>query len=762
MHLLIKYELEKIWGKRNFLFSVLALLCCNLFLLWYTNQPDDITPPLSAYKIFQSEINHMTEQEKGNYMEALKKTLDNMTVVDEVLTARQLSGEMGEYFVKQTLENNPGVFVEYHVSFQRGDYLRFTDSFYQEKTFVNQLYREWQKVSGYGEYLNSIRENRDILSGIGIFAGQNKKSFSSRNIEKSAMDYALLTDTNICWMPEKPFVSAIENKWTDLLIILSAFLFAGSLIFQEKEKKLFYVTRSTRRGICPCILGKLGALFLHCIFITVLLYGENLVFFGMTAGLGSVKGFLGASLQSLSGYMESSLPITIGQYMFLSLFTKALALFSAASILTALCILGDHIFLPYAICGMGLGISWMLYLLLPAGTKLAPLKYLNPAGILRTENLYGTYLNFDLLGYPISRTLLSWLLLALLMGTGISLSLLFFRRGRNLSLREKKKAAMPFRPHVRVFWHECYKIMITGHALVILVLFGLFLGYGELTREYTISPKEQYYQDMMLCLEGSLTPEKEEIILTEKARFQEAFEQISLIEAAVSDGTLSSSAGEDLKSRWYTVTAFYPSFERVLQQYYHIQEHGGCFLYDTGYVYLLGKQNNSFPVQLLLLSLCSIFAFGNCLPMEYQSGAWRLLNSSRQGKSKVFVRKAGICILAAALSSLIPPVCRAVSLSSLFPMHGLGFMVDIIPAWDDFPLQIPMAAFLFLFILSQAASLVIVTLGILLISIWRKDCLQTIFFSLLVFAMPLILKLLGLEFAGWFSVYPLYAWTAMG
>lgn len=746
MHLLIKYELEKIWGRRDFLFSMLALLCFNLFLLWYTNQPDDITPPLSAYKIFQSEISQMTEQEKGNYMEALKKTLDHMSVVDEVLTARQLSGEMGEYFVRQTMENNPGVYVEYHVSFQKGDYLRFTDSFYQERALVYQLYGEWQKVSGYGAYLNSIQENRNLLSGIGIFAGQNGKNFSSRNIEKSALDFASLTDTNICWMPETPFVSAIENIWTDLLIILSAFLFAGSLIFQEKEKKLFYVTRSTRRGICPCILGKLGALFFHCIFITLFLYGENLIFFGMTAGLGSVRGFLGASLQSLAGYMESSLSITIGQYIFLCLFTKAMALFSAASILTALCILGDYIFLPYAVCGMGLGLSWMLYLLLPAGTKLAALKYINPAGILRTENLYGSYLNLDLFGYPVSRTLLSWLLLILLTGTGISLSLLFFRRGKNLSMGEKKRITLPFRPHVSVFRHECYKIMITGHSLVIIVLFGLFLGYGELSREYTISPKEQYYQDMMLRLEGPLTPEKEEIILAEKARFQEAFEQISLIEAAVSEGTLSASAGEDLKSQWYTVTAFYPSFERVLQQYTQIQEQGGRFLYDTGYLYLLGKQNKSFPVQLLLLSLCSIFAFGNCLPMEYESGAWRLLNSSRQGKRSVFFRKAGICILAAAVFSLIPPVCRAVSLSSRFPMHGLESL----------------AAFLLLFILSQVSCLVIVTLGVLLISIWRKNCLQTIFFSLLIFAMPLILKLLGFEFAKWFSLYPLYAWTAMG
>lgn len=762
MHLLIKYELEKIWGKRDFVFSVLALLCFNLFLLWYTNRSDDMVPPLSAYKILQSEIRDLTEPEKGEYMESLKKTMDNMAIVDQVLAAKQLSGEMGEYFVRQVLESNPGVFVEYQVTFQKGDYLRFTDSYYQESTLVNQLYLEWQKVSGYETYLNSIRENRDILGSIGLFAGQNKKSFSARNIEKSARDYADLKASRICWIPEKPFVWAMENNWTDLLMILSGFLFAGSMIFQEKEKKLFYVTRSTRRGIYPCILGKLGALLFHCIFITFLLYGENLIFFGMTAGLGSVKGYWAASLQSLARYMESNLSITIGQFTLLCLFTKAMLLFSMASVLTALCVLKDHVFLPYGICGAGLGISWILYLVLPAGEKLSILKYLNPAGILRTENLYGAYLNLNLFGYPVSRTLLSWLALILLMGTGISLSLLFFGQGKRLCLREKNRFSLFFRPHAKLFCHECYKIMIPGRALVIMILFGLFLGYGELTREYTISAKEKYYQDIILPLEGPLTPEKEELILAENARFQEAFDQISQIEALVLEGTLSQAAGEDLKAQWAAVTAFYPAFTRVLQQYNRIQAQEGCLIYDTGYLYLLGKQNKSFPVHLLLLSLCCIFAFGNCLAMEYQSGAWRLLNASRQGKNRVFLRKAGICALAAALFSWIPFVCRAIKLSSLFPMRGLGFTVTNIPAWGSFPLPIPTAVFLLLFILSQAASLVIVTLGVLLLSMWRRDHIQTIFFSALIFAAPLVLMLLGFDFAKWFSVYPFYTWTAMG
>lgn len=759
MHLLTKYELDKTWGRRSFALSICALALINLFLLWFGSRPDESAPPLSAHRMFLTEIRGMTEQEKGTYLESLKETIDGIDLVHNVLMARSISGEMGDVLAGQILESSPGTFEKYYSSYQSGSYLHYTDSFYQEKDLVDGWYAEWLKVDGYGSYLHSVQENKEILGGIGIFGNQERESFSARNIAKSARAYARLTDAGIRWMPAKSLTSAMECLWTDMLLLLSVFLFIGIMVFEEKKKQLFYVTRSTRRGILHSMTGKLTALLIHCIMITFLLYGLNLVFYGLAAGFPD----LNVPIQSVASYMESPFPITIGQFLLLCLFTKGLALFAAGSILTALCIPADSVLLPYGLGGALCVVSWLLYLLFPAGTRFSALKYCNPAGIMRTEGLYGNYLNFDLGGYPVSRTAAAWGLIVFLSGIGIMLSLLLFDKGQCLAL--KKRRTVPcfrFRPHGRLLGHELYKIMVTNKALVVLLVFLLLMGYSRLTEEYKVSVREQYYQELMLQLEGSLRPEKEAMILAEQDRFQRAFEEIARIDRMVSESLLEESAGEELKAKWYAVTAFYPSFQRIWAQYQRIlEEQGGYFIYDTGYLYLMGSgtDNNSFAADLLLLSVCVSFAFGNCLAMEYRNGAWRLLNSTPRGHTEVFLRKTFLCGTAAALLSLILFLCRLKTIASVFPMGGTGFPIQSIPCCAGFPLRIPAAVFILLAALSQAASLVLVTWGVLLVSRWRKDYVQTLFVSAVLFALPLALKLLGIAPAGWFSVYPLYAWT---
>lgn len=446
----------------------------------------------------------------------------------------------------------------------------------------------------------------------------------------------------------------------------------------------------------------------------------------------------------------------------MSLFTKAMALFAVAAILAALCILADSIMLPYGLSGVLCAASWLLYLLFPAGTKFSALKYCNLAGIMRTEEIYGSYLNFNLGGYPVSRTVMVWVLILLLSGIGISLSLIWFEKGQRLSLNPGKTVLrLRFKPHTGLLRHELYKIMITNRALFILPAFLLLMGYGQLTEEHRLSVQEQYYQDLMLQLEGELCPEKEAMILAEHSRFRKAFEEIDRIDQMISQGLLTESAGEDLKSKRYAVTAFYPSFRRIWIQYQQILEQGGRFIYDTGYLYLLGtyEGSNPFPGNLLLFSLCLSLAFGNCMAMEYRNGAWRLLDACPRGKNAVYLRKAFLCAAAAAAISLLFFLCRAANIASVFPMGGMGFPVQSIPCYENFPLPICMAAFLLLAALSQAASLVIVSWGVLALSRWRKDYVQTLFAAAVLFALPLTLKLLGFEPAGWFSLYPLYAWT---
>ena len=131
-----------------------------------------------------------------------------------------------------------------------------------------------------------------------------------------------------------------------------------------------------------------------------------------------------------------------------------------------------------------------------------------------------------------------------------------------------------------------------------------------------------------------------------------------------------------------------------------------------------------------------VAAFGNVIPMEYQCGVWYLLGATKAGKKKIIYRKAAVCIMA---------------------VMGLS----IIPYYEQLPPALSIRAFIILLILAQMGALIVVAAGTLVISYWRKNHIQSVFFSILVFVVPLILKISGIGFAGWFSVFPLYSWTTL-
>ena len=72
--------------------------------------------------------------------------------------------------------------------------------------------------------------------------------FPQETLKKSAEDYAALSDQNIRWNAVKALSVSMEILWTDLFLILSVFLFAGNLIFEEKEKKLFILHEVRKEG----------------------------------------------------------------------------------------------------------------------------------------------------------------------------------------------------------------------------------------------------------------------------------------------------------------------------------------------------------------------------------------------------------------------------------------------------------------------------------------------------------------------------------
>lgn len=753
---IIPYELGKIWRKRSFLFSVGILLLLHLFFMWYTSLPKEGTTSLAAYKAVWNKLADMDEAQKGEYMEELKQNIDGVCFVQDILAMQGFQNEIGNALAEQELQSNPGVFEKYYELFQSGDYLEFTASLQEEQAFINELYEEWQKVSGYGDYLREIQETKELLSEISIFGGQNQDTFSARNLEKSAEDYADLSESNIRFMPSKCITSAMQQVWTDLFLFLSVMLFVGGMITEEKDKKLFLVTRSTRYGILHSIASKLAALFVHCIFMTVLFYMAGLIFFGQSAGTPDFT----AGLQSIAPYMECNLPISIGGYIILSIVTKAFVLFGIGTLLTAFCILSDIAVMPFLVGSGIIGISALFYYLIPAGSVFSAFKYINPVGLMKTENLYGGYLNFNIFGYPMSRLSLSAMLIILVCFIGIGSSLLSFCHMKSLEVKKLRLPVfVPFKPHNNVLCHEGYKIFITNHGLIILLVFAVLLASRSLDRTYTPSVMEQYYKDIMTELEGGLTDEKEAIVLSEKKRYEEALQKIEQIEEMVSSGEMSKSAGDALMSQANMTLAFYPAFLRVEEQYTYMKANGGSFVYDTGYLYLFGVLEDTFSIDFLILSIGIILAVSGAVPMEYKNGTSFLLCATRMGKQKILLYKVFTCSIVAVVLSLIPIACRAYNIASVYPLHGFDVDIQSISHFVKFPVSVSIGGFLLLFVFLQSMAAVLIAWLTMAISVWRKNQVETLFFALLFLVVPMVLKLLGFEVAKWFSLYPLYGWT---
>lgn len=751
---LIRFELQKIWYKRSFLFSVCALLVFNIFFLWYTSLGDERTPKLSSYKMFQSDIARMSETEKADYIQGLKQTIDGVIFVQNILALQ--NSEIGAVFAKEDMEARPGVFESYYSLYESGEYLHYTNALELESALINELYAEQIKVAAYDSYLKSVQENKNALDKISIFGEQDENNYAARNIQKSAAAYKDLTAKGICWMPSKTIVSAMESTWTDLLLILLSFLFVGGLITEEKQKGLILITRGTKYGISHSIVAKLSALLIHCLVFSALFFLSNYLFFGFSAGWCDVT----VKLQSLAPYRESNLAVSVLEYLLLSVFTKGLVIFGAGAVLSAVCILSESVVLPYFI-GLALwSVSWALYQFVPAASVFNIAKYGNLFGALRTESFYGAYLNLNMGGFPFSRAALSWMITGIAALGGAITSYDFFRKGKRLWIkRGTGRFSFPFRPHVCLLRHESYKILITNHALAILLVFCALIGYNELTRSYTPSVQEQYYQDIMLQLEGAQTEGKIDLIESEAARYREAFTEIDKIDAAVASGELDEETGNAMKIKWHGIISFYPAFQRVEEQHQFVSESGGTYIYDTGYLYLLGILGDGTLQDFLLLTIGIVLAFSHVVSMEYQNGAWEILCAAQKGKREIMMRKMAICMLTAAIFSTLPLVCRFIRISAVFPIHGLLFSAKSIPFYHGSPSYIPAIGLVLNKAILQMISGCMLAMAMLLFSGWRKNHVQAIFLGFLLLCVPVILTVLGFGFAQWFSLYPLYSHT---
>lgn len=721
---------------------------------WYINRPSDTKPDLYSYRLVAQKTADMTEHEKLQYLQETKEILENICTAGNIALLTNNNKNEIDCLSAEQLE----IFKKWYPYYQNGDYIVYTDSLDKELSLITELYQEAASVTNYAGYLQKIKENREVLNGISIFSDNSTDNFSSRNIEKSYNDYKDRTDTNIKWFPSKGIVSSMDNQITGLLLIISSFLLSVWGLLEEKEKGLFYITRATKYGIFQNITARIISLWLSCVFFSAILYGSSCAFYYFTSGLGNLK----YDIQSVSEYMQSCYSLNVGSYMLISVFSKAMVIFCFGLFLQFIAIICRKKIMPFLIGIIVLASSALMYIFMPSVGVLNCLKYSNIIGFFHTENLYGDYLNYDIGGYPVSRTFLSVMLLLTLIIICCIAVFISFYYGKNLYFKQSTgKIKIWFKPHVSIFRHECYKIFIANHALYILTICIIAAGYHNCSHSYLFSTQEQYYKDLMLKLEGKLNDEKETLLLSEKKRYDNAMKQLDKIDELEAQGQMNSRQADEQRDILNATLAFYKPFKRAWNQYEYIKNNNGNLVYDTGYLYLLGIWGDNFLITLLIFIVCFLLVFCNSVSIDYQNSLNLLINSSALGMKSVLWQKTKICILV----GILLPVCiwsiRILHINNTMPLHYWNNKIHIISSLGNVPVNMPIWCFVLLAAASQILISGLVSIFIMFLSYRRKNYIQAMFLGALIFLAPLILYTQGFEFMKYLTVYPFFTWFAL-
>jgi type IV secretory pathway VirB3-like protein len=346
---------------------------------------------------------------------------------------------------------------------QRIDTISSEDYF--TRILYSQANAQLKKVSSYEAYLEGIDNRAEKMTAVSIFA--DKDSFAYRSILRTPPAYKHLKGIQPSFINSKPITAATDTIYTDILAFLLIFLITMLLVLNEKDRGLFALLRPTKSGRVQLLFAKILAIYTVCIVIFFLLYAGK--YYISTILYGSCD--LSNVIQSVEGFLGSTLEISIGGYLIIYAVTKVAAYFLIASFLTFLCIIAKSGLFVYVTVSAYTIVSSLFYVLIKGNSYLSILKYINPVCLIDTNILYENYLDLNFFGQPIN--LLKVGIIMLIFGNVllVAANLFIFAKQKNLIFHDSR-AVQWFFNHIHIkrrvsgsLWRfEAYKILIINKA----------------------------------------------------------------------------------------------------------------------------------------------------------------------------------------------------------------------------------------------------------------------------------------------------------
>lgn len=676
---LVYYELKKLIGCRSFILIITACLALNCFSAIRKINDSYISP--KECREFYSETSGMTNAERSEY------------ISENVERSFEGSGKYSTSFI-----------------------CSMRDRFYY--------------VRSYPQYLKNIEERCNSITSFSLFA--SKDSFAYKNAVRTRNAYSNIKTRELPFAVSEGAELVLLNNITDILLLFLIFSAAVFIFTKDRETGIHGLLTACQKGRSRLCAAKLGTLFCVAVILNILFLAENLIIGAATYGLGDMN----RPLQSVSGFMECSYNITLGQYIAFFLVYKILGAFLWGCIFSLICILSVNSFSIYLISAAAAYSEVRLYKNIPFDSERGLLHDLNIVSLIKPECIFSTYRNLNFSGKPFNIAPALAVMFSVLSVIFVLLSLICFTLHgcRNYSrftalLRHRSSNAV----HGKAYYTLKKTLILqkSGRAILLWIA-AVIMFHSSFAKPADIV--DYYYKNYTETNSGLVIEQTDEVIRQDTAYFEDVNAKLAMPKLSVEEY-------EKLQNELYRENAFEMFSERCDA----IRDKNGAeIFYDSGYKRAFGitQKKDQLIITLLVMLICvivisPIFSFDNNLNIT------RIINSTTSGKSAYLKRNLAVVLSVSIVSSTLTMIPYFCNVLRKYGTQGLHRPIQSMTKFSGSSLHISVLGYAVLIFFAATLLFLICSLIMLAVSYKCRSRFSAALINAAVFALPVAVMIIN-------------------
>ena len=753
---LIKYELYKIWHHPLTVGFLIAFIIINLSVfVWQTTENQEyLISSKEEYEKLEAEYSQLPMKDAYEELSQQSAFLEKIERAEVALQYNDTA------MIESIMASDPDFLDQYQ---QMEQMSRIPSP--ERRNAIHQLATQAEDIQNYPAYIDSIRQKADQMSEVSIFSQPD--TFSYRNIQKTPADFEGCKDISLSFGQSAGLLAFSDFYLTDFLVLFLILQISVRLFWDEKEKGLLILVKSTVHGRMRQAITKLAALLLMGVCISLTFYGLNILTAGFIFGFGDLSRYI----QSMREFSGGNILLSVREYIFAFLLGKIIlcCLFAMAFSL-AFSFFNNNAIALLTIFGSTGGL-YFAYRAIPPLSSLNILKYLNPVAALNLRNVLSQYNNLNLFGHPCNRVvglIISGILLGLVLG--FLLIKLFVSKGKSshsiksLETAKTKVQAFLSKGHcVNLFGLEFRKVFCSRKIILVPVALVILCNSSIQKEEPIYSFNDTVYRNYLQSLEGELTPDKQDFLLSERGRFDHIGENKEQLESQLENGTITKNTYD---YEMFLLDGFSKNqigFERVWEQFQYLlslQAQGVRvgFVSELSADYIFSQPVRDAVTGILwMILIVAITAVTFC--QEYKKKIISILNPTYHGKGKLFCTKILVAmLLAVSFAGIYTP--QYINAWHYYPLGDLSVSVRSIQKFSAIPESVSILAFLIFTHISQMIAAISAVLITAHISVKIQNQVAAMIAGSALLTIPLILFLCGASFACYFPFANPYVLSA--